>query len=73
MANGVGEIKHSISAEHQKKTTLEEEIARIAIQGERALGQSRGVEQISEEERRQKGKKKEKRRPAEGDSESDRD
>lgn len=71
MANKVGEIKHSISAEHHTETALES-IARIAIQG---VSLARATE--SSKSARKKGRKKERKRKraraAEGDSESDRD
>lgn len=57
MANEVGEIKHSISAEHQENTVLDESTARIAIQGGGVLDQRHRVEQISGGGRREKGKK----------------
>lgn len=72
MANGVGEIEQSINAGHRGKTALEEEIARIAIQGE----PSASVAESNKSAERKGGKKerkRKKRRPAEGDSESDRD
>lgn len=60
MANEVGAIEHSISAEHQKKTALEEEIARIAIQGEPSASFAESSKSAEEKEGKKERKRKKK-------------